>query len=48
MVPKPNKKTQEIIADGLTEPRGPIAFKKFVKILGLATEAEAAKGAEQM
>ena len=43
------KKTQEMIADGLTKPLGPIAFKEFVKCLGLTTEAEAvaAKEAEQ-
>ncbi len=42
------KKTQEMIADGLTKPLGPIAFE-FVKFLGLTTEAEAvaAKVAEQ-
>ena len=38
-----------MIADGLTKPLGPIAFKEFVQCLGLTTEAEAvaAKGAEQ-
>ena len=43
------KKTQEMILDGLTKPLGPIAFKEFVKCLGLTTGAEAvaAKGAEQ-
>ena len=41
------KKTQEIIADGLTKALDPIAFKEFVKCLGLMTEAEAEKGAEQ-
>ena len=35
------KKTQEMIADGLTKPLGPIAFKEFVKCLGLMTEVEA-------
>ena len=40
------KKTQEMIADGLTKSLGPIAFKKFVKHLGLTTEAETAKDLE--
>ena len=30
-----------MIADGLTKPLGPIAFKEFVKSLGLMTEMEA-------
>lgn len=40
------KKTQEMIADGLTKPLGPIAFKKFVKYLGLMTEVEAEYNSE--
>lgn len=35
------KKTQEIIAEGLTKALEPVAFTKFVKCLGLMTEAEA-------
>lgn len=35
------KKTQEMIADGLNKLQGLIAFKDFVKYLGLVTEAEA-------
>ena len=35
------KKTKEMIADSLTKPLGPIAFKQFVKCLGLMTEMEA-------
>lgn len=32
---------QEIIANSLTKPLGPITFKKFVKYLYLITKAEA-------
>ena len=35
-----------MIANGLTKPLGPIAFKEFVKYLGLTTEAETAKDLE--
>ena len=35
------KKTQEMIANGLTKPLGPIAFKEFVKYLDFMTEIEA-------
>ena len=35
------RKTQEILANGLTKPLGYIAFKEFVKCLGLMTEMEA-------
>ena len=35
------KKMQEMIADDLTKPLGPIAFKEFVKCLGLMTKMEA-------
>lgn len=43
------KKMQEMIANGLTKSLGPIAFKEFVKCLGLMTKAEAvvAKKARQ-
>ena len=40
------KKTQEMIADDLTKPLGPIAFKEFVKHLGLTTEADVTKDLE--
>lgn len=40
------KMTQEMIAEGLTKPLGPIALKEFVKLLGLTTEAEPAKESE--
>ena len=36
-----------MIADGLTKPLSPIAFKGFVKCLGLTTEAEVAKETDQ-
>ena len=35
-----------MIADSLTKPLGPIAFKKFVKHLGLMIEAEVTKDLE--
>lgn len=41
------KKTQQIIADNLTKLLGPVAFKKFLKCLGLTIKAKAAKRAEQ-
>ena len=41
------KKTQEMIPDGLTKPLGAIAFKEFVKCLGLITDAKVAKEKEQ-
>ena len=31
------KKTQKMIADGLTMPLGPVAFKKFMDLLGLTS-----------
>ena len=31
------KGTQEMIADGLTKPLGPVAFEKFVDLLGLTS-----------
>ncbi len=37
------KQTKEMIADGLTKPLGPIAFKEFVKCLGLNTIQGAAE-----
>ena len=33
--------TKEMMADGLTKPSGPIAFKEFIKSLGLTTVAMA-------
>ena len=35
------RSTKEMIADGLTKPLGPIAFKEFIKSLGLTTVAAA-------
>lgn len=35
------RSTKEMIADGLTKPLGPIAFKEFIKSLARTTVAEA-------
>ena len=40
------KRTQEMIADGLTKPLSPVAFEKFVNLLGL-TSVETAISTEK-
>ena len=41
------KGTQEMIADGLTKPLGPVAFEKFVDLLGLTSVDTAVSTAKE-